>query len=384
MITIRPGSRVYELLSTLAYVGEFPMRSVRLLGEVSSWTKLILKLTQKQDFCIEGHDATVTCRMLTISGSGPLRSVRLYRAALPILNLMLPGAYAYYMMRYGNKNRSGKIIEIDRKHRVAETVAMCKRCNIETRPYELPPLQNKSNKVVVPYAPSFYSGRDLKAIEPDGINRTKFSRMTGAVFYKGGCYAMYNARDAVMNWNGKGETKVKLYLSQVARMNAGIGEVESAVLLGTSYDLGVRIMESQESLKDDKDSIDKLYSHIHFIPMNEFGERLLKILTIPDWNETLLDLLFESEDRTYNLAKIEADAIENDVYMYSFLDSDLSRLLRFRRGLRSQKIDKYEILCFEEQSEFLQALFGEEVPVRTIDLDSVEEMMRSDWSDADE
>ena len=54
MITIRPGSRVYELLSTLAYVGEFPMRSVRLLGEVRSWSKLIFKLTQKQEFCIEG------------------------------------------------------------------------------------------------------------------------------------------------------------------------------------------------------------------------------------------------------------------------------------------------------------------------------------------
>ena len=195
---------------------------------------------------------------------------------------------------------------------------------------------------------------------------------------------MYNARDAVMNWNGKGETKVKLYLSQIARMNAGISDVESAVLLGTTYDLGIRIMEDQESLKDDKDSIDKLYAHIHFIPMNGFGERLLKILTVPDWNETLLDLLFESEDRTYNLAKIEADAIENDVYMYSFLDSDLSRLLRFRRGLRSQKIDKYEILCFEEQSDFLLALFGEDAPLRIIDLGSVEEMMRSEWSDADE
>ena len=384
MITIRPGSRVYELLSTLAYVGEFPMRSVRLLGEVRSWSKLIFKLTQKQEFCIEGHDATVTFRMLTISGSGPLRCVRLYKAALPILNLLLPDAYDYYMMRYGKRNRTGKKIEIDRLHRVAETVAMCKRCNMETRPYMLPLLQNTCNKMVVPDTPSFYSGWDLKTIEPDGINRTKFSRLTGAVFYEGGCYAMYNARDAVMNWNGKGETKVKLYLSQVVRMNAGLDEVEDAVLLGATYDLAVRIIKDQESLKDDKDSIDKLYSHIHFIPMNEFGERLLQILTIPDWNESLLSLLFSSDDRTYNRAKIEADAIEDNVYMYSFLDSDLSRLLRFRRGLCSQAIDKYEILCFQEQVSFLRKLFGKEVPLRFIDLRITEEAMKSEWRDADE
>ena len=384
MITIRPGSRVYELLSTLAYVGEFPMRSIRLFGEVSSWTKLISKLTQKQDFRIEGFETTVSCRMLTISGSGPLRCVRLYRAALPILELILPSAYAYYMMRYGKKNRTGKKIEIDRMHRVAETIAICKRCNFETRPYMLPSLQNASWKVVVNSSPSFYSGWDLKTIEPDGINRTKFSRLTGAVFYEGGCYAMYNARDAVMNWNGKGELKVKLYLSQIARMNSTINDVDDAVLLGANYDLAARIINSQEALKDDKDSIEKLFSHIHFIPMDEFGERLLKLITIPDWKESLLDLLFDSDDRTYNQAKIEADAIENDVYMYSFLDSDISRLLRFRRGLRHQKIDQYEILCFREQGTFLRALFGKTVLLRIIDLDMVEETMKSEWGDADE
>lgn len=384
MITIRPGSRVFELLSTLAYVGEFPMRSIRLLGEESSWTKLIFKLAQKQDFRIEGIDDTISCRMLTVSGSGPLRCVRFYRSALPILNLMLPDAYAYYMMRYGKKNRTGKETEVDRIHRVAETVAFCKRCNIETRPYVLPTLQNTYAKVVVNSAPSFYSGWDLKTIVPDGINRTKFSRLTGVVFYDGGCYAMYNARDAVMNWNGKGELKVKLYLSQIARTNAAISDVDDAVLLGSAYDLAVRIIKAQEALKDDKDSIDKLYSHIHFIPMNEFGERLFQILTIPDWNESLLSLLFSPDDRTYNRAKIEADAIEDNVYMYSFLDSDISRLLRFRRGLRNQAVDKYEILCFREQVSFLQKLFGKEVPLRVIDLRATEEAMKSEWRDADE
>ena len=34
MITIRRGSRVYELLSILAYVGEFPMRSIHLVMQV--------------------------------------------------------------------------------------------------------------------------------------------------------------------------------------------------------------------------------------------------------------------------------------------------------------------------------------------------------------
>ena len=62
--------------------------------------------------------------------------------------------------------------------------------------------------------------------------------------------------------------------------------------------------------------------------------RLLKILTTPDWNETLLDLLFDPNDRSYGKGVFEYDARENGIYLFSFLDSDITRLNHFIDGTK--------------------------------------------------
>lgn len=374
MITIRKGSRVYELLSILAYVGEFPMRSVGLLGNASSWGKLILKLSQRQEFRAPNSEHIFRCRMLTISGSGQLRSVRIYKGALPMLEQILPDGYAYYMQHYGRFRHTGKQMEIDRAHRVAESSAMCLRAQIQSCQYKLPQLQTIGRQITVPSSPSFYVGKALKYADEDGGNRTKFSRITGAIFYPGGCYAVYNSRDAVMKWNGQGELKTRLYLSQLARMNADVMEVTSAILFGSGYELANRTLSCLASLKRADLRFDKIYPHIHFIPMDDFGIRLLKLLTIPDWNEILLSLLFEDDDRSFQQGSFEYDAIEGGTYVFSFLDSDIVRLIRFREGIAGNSYS-FSILCFLEQVAFLRKVFGNQVNLRVMDLSMVEEAM---------
>lgn len=381
MITIRQGSRVYELLCILACVGEFPMRTIRLLGDSSSWGKLIQKLSQKQDFRFPDGDQIYSCRMLTISGTGKLRSVRLYKAALPLLERAIPDAYRYFMEFYGRYNHTGKENEIDRAHRVAETVAMCSLAEIQSFQYELPRLQTTSRKKIVPDTPSFYISRELKSAGDDGGNRTKFSRITGAVFYCGGCYAVYNSRDALMKWNGQGEIKTKLFLAQLARMNADLQDVDSAVMLGSGYNLALRTLASLDNTLRADMRFDRIYQHIHFIPMNLFGARLLRILTIPDWHEKLMQLLFNDEDRSYNQGIFEYDAVENGVFVFSFLDSDIVRLTRFRSAISGRA---YEILCFLDQVSFLRKYLGNQAKLRVIEIDLVEAEIASVGSDADE
>lgn len=383
MITIRRGSRVYELLSILAYVGEFPMRSIHLLGNASSWNKLILRLSQKQDFRFPESDEVISCRLLTISGSGRLRSVRIYKAALPILHKAIPDAYDYYMDRYGNAHHTGKEMEIDRAHRVAETVAMCALSKIRTSQYELPPLQTVGRKMVVPPCPSFYISRELKYADEDGGNRTKFSRLTGAVFYPGGCYAAYNSRDALMKWNGQGEMKTRLYLTQLARMNADLPEVDSAILLGSDYDLALRTLNSLDSITRADLRFDRIFSHIHYIPMDAFGTRLLKILTTPDWNEKLMRSLFDDEDRSFNRGSFEYDAVEEGKYILSFMDSDIVRLTRFRSAIAGKNYS-LEVLCFLEQVKFLRSILGNQAKLRVVDIHLVEDVMMDDRSNEDE
>lgn len=380
MITIRQGSRVHELMCILACVGEFPMRSIHLLGDSSSWGKLIQKLAQKQDFRFPEGAQFYSCRMLTISGTGKLRSIRLYKAALPLLERASPDAYRYYMEVYGRYNHTGKENEIARAHRVAETAAMCSLAEIQPLQYELPPLQTVCRRKVIPDDPSFYISRELKSAGEDGGNRTKFSRITGAIFYRGGCYAVYNSRDALMKWNGQGEMKTKLYLAQLARMNADLPDVDSAVMLGSGYALALRTLASLDGTERADMRFDRIYQHIHFIPMNSFGVRLLRILTVPDWHEKLMQLLFDEEDRSYNQGTFEYDAVENGICMFSFLDSDIVRLSRFRSAVSDRA---YEILCFLDQVSFLRKYLGNQAALRVIELDLVEAGISDEGSDDD-
>ena len=120
---------------------------------------------------------------------------------------------------------------------------------------------------------------------------------------------------------------------------------------------------------------DSIYSHVHFLPLDGFGARLLKILTLPDWQERLLDLLFEPSTRTYGRGTMEYDAQVGAVKVLSHLDGDLARLLRFREGLWTHS-GKFEVVCFPQQAEFVRSFLGDRVGVREIRIETVEETLQ--------
>ena len=100
--------------------------------------------------------------------------------------------------------------------------------------------------------------------------------------------------------------------------------------------------------------------------------RQLRFLTVPNWNEKILDLLFEPEDRSYNRGLFEYDAVVDGEYVYSYLDGDIARLIRLHQTL---DVDPKEVvvLCFPYQIAFLREYLGQRVEIRVIDMDTVEE-----------
>lgn len=371
MLHFRTGSQAWQLITLLSIVGEFPFRSLRLLGNERVLKTLVMKLTMPQTIRNPKTDTEITCRILTVTGKGDSKTVRLYKSALPILDWVHPDAYRYYMDAFWNHRFPGDAAHRDRNHRVAEAVMLSMRAGIEPRPYLLPNLQNQERLFVIPKDSSLYLAKDIKKTGEVEMNKTMFTRMIGAVFSYGNCYAVYNTRAAAMKWSGMGEFKALHNLMEIGRLNAGLDRIDSAILFGESGTIALKtLLESDKSRKLEF-RFDSIYRHIYFIPMNECGVRQLYLLSLPDWKEKLLDLLFEPDIRSFDKGLFEYDACVDGVYILSHLDGDIARLIRFREAIQTQN-GRFEILCFPHQTHFLREYMGQTVNIKTIDMDSVE------------
>lgn len=186
-----------------------------------------------------------------------------------------------------------------------------------------------------------------------------------------------------MNWNGRGEAKVRLHLTEIARMNAAVDDVQSGILLGAEYEIAEITLRTLWKSKRAETEFNVIYDHLHFVPMNSFGVRLLKMLTSPDWEETLLDLLFDLGDRSYGKGVFEYDARENGIYLFSFLDSDITRLNHFIDGTKGIERET-AVICFPEQTAFVRNVAGPKVGIKTVTMDMVEDALCLEGGDADE
>ena len=371
MIYVRSGSQVHRLITLLSVVGDFPIQSLGLLGNERVYKVLVNKLNTKQDFQNPDTGEKISCRLLNVCGKGKWKSVRFFKGGIPILRWI--GAEEYYLNAFAGHDIPGDQDHRDRFHRVGEAVAMCMNADIEIRAYLLPQLLQTGYSKNIPDEPSLYMAKDIKRIGQTELNKTCFSRMVGAIFAGRQCLAVYNTRDAAMKWSGLGEFKTQQNLKSIAGANAQINAVDSAVLLAESDSVALEtLLEIGKNRRKDN-RFDSIFRHIHAVPMNDYGVRLLRLFCVSDWKEKILDYLFDPSERSYNHGDFEYDAFIDGIYVYSFLDCDIARLQRFRSALSHQTGLTVEILCYPQQTSLLQAYIGRLASVKVIELAQIEE-----------
>ena len=369
MITVRPGSHMYSLLRLLSISGEFPCKSMSIFGDVRTVKAMIHKMESARRIQLSNGDILET-RLFQLSGKMNDRTIRLNKNALAVLNDIHPDALDYYLGSFPDNRFSGNQLNIHRNHRVGEAAAMCMMAGIETAPYMLPELQKDYIGQVIPEIPSYYISRNIKKICEAELNKTMFTRIVGLMFYPGGSYAAYNTRASTMKWNGFGEIKAKLELSEIVRMNAGLSEVESALLFGNSEKTALQtLIESDKSRKKDM-RFNKIYRAIHFVPLDRNGVDLLKILTLPGWHEKLMSALFSAELCPRGYYSFEADAHWENKFYYSHLDGDIARLIRFKEAVQSET-QSFEVVCFPWQAKFLYDYLGDSVKINQLAMPKV-------------
>ncbi len=339
MIHMHPGSQAGTLATILSVVGEYPYSSLHLLGNERYFRKLVHKLTEKNELYNSECGERLYCKCFNLSGKGAGKTIRFYKDAIPILKWISPDALPSYMNASKNHKFSGDVWHIERNHRIAEVVAMCMRSGIEYRPYVLPELQDSEILSVIPKQNVFYPSRRLKEVGPVDQNKTMFTRMTGAIFSYQKCFAVYNTRGSVMRWNCMVEFKALHSLSEIARMNADVTSINSAILFGQSDKTDLGTLKAAEEIGRHEFRFDKIYQYVHFVPLSDNGIRLLRLICHPKVKEKLLDLLFESDNISNGLGLFEYDAYVNGKYILSHLDGDIARLIRFKEALLFNKLE---------------------------------------------
>lgn len=370
MITLRPGSHARNLVLLLSVAGEFPVKSLHLLGSERVIKQLVHKMQMIQEYRVPETEIRLNCKLIQINGKGAQKSIRLHKSALAILRCLNPKALDYYMRSFWGHKFPGDMAHRNRNHRVAEAVAVMMQVSIEVRPYLLPVLQNEKIVRRLLTAPVFYLARDLKKLGDAEMNKTMFSRMVGALFCPDAVYAVYNTRNAVMKWNGMGEFKALHYLIEISRMNTGITDIRSAILLGESEDIALKTLLETEKNHRLELRFDSIYENIYFIPMNSFGVQVLSFFHRPGWRKQLLAVLFESDNLSEGRGVFEYDAMIDDVYVFSFFDYNIARLIRLKEAIQSN-LKNVEILCYPEQIQLLLDYLGPDIRLKTIELETV-------------
>lgn len=380
MKILKPGSQLHRLISLLSVCGEFPVKSLDLLGNKRLYRRVVSECTVPvtvQNYATKENISLPKIFILT--GKGRMKSIRLYKGARPILTWIGEGEY-YDSICYGY-NMPMTPAHVDRNHRVAETLAAFVDAGFHYLPHTLPRLKSEGINRIITTQPLAYPSRMLKFTDDGEGNKTGFSRITGAVFAGGECYAVYNTRSTVMKWSGKGETKAMVNLKQLSIVNSGIDPERLPVLFfGASHEVAFRSMLAMRKATNVSLRFDMFSPRIHFIPLNQYGARFLKFISIPRWREHLLELLFDEENRSFNRGHFEFDAKINGTYILSHLDSDLCRLNRFREAIIDDPDEKYEALCFEWQYDFVKKFLGDLAKVTVISFDEVDKELSEYYS----
>lgn len=371
MLYFRVGTGLYRLLTVISIVGEYPVKKLELLGTKRSMRELVLKLTRPQIYKnMETGDA-YQCELLSVSGKGSLKTIRLRQEGLQMLHWLYPGAYDYYMMATNHHTFSGTMVE--RIHRIAEALAIAMMAGYEIRPGMLPSLLLDHKENIISY-PSFYTSIELKQINIFEIDKTQFSRMVGALIGNGCGICVYNIRSSKMKWRSGGEIKARVSLESVCKMNSDITDCSSCIMIGESEETAMRTMMSEDPRTFGRGTLLDVYRHIHFIPLSKDGIIQLTLMNHPLWREKLLDAFFRKDLQADNSQTIDCDAVdENGLYILNHMDADLVRLRRFYFGIEGKK---GMILCFEHQREFLEKFMEGRAMVRAVEPRLVENAMK--------
>ena len=382
MIIFNINTRVYNLISLLCVTGEYPVASLGILGDRTCYRRLVTNMCKMQTYHNSETGEKITCRALNISGKGKLKTLRLTKYALPLAR-WVEGA-EFYTETHLKNNRSSNEQTVERHHRMAEAVAIIQQSGFEYRPWYLPKIQIENHQCSVIDKPSYFLPKVFRGNISNPSQKYTFSRVVGTLMTPNKTLMVYNTRNAIMKWDGQGESRTKINVEDFSYRNTKKGEIDSAIIMGQNlnYVLGL-IYQTENQYRSasifHKSDLLTMFYNIHYIPLNQFGAKLIQLLTLQNCHNYILSLIYNDESLKHGSMSLNYDIYNNGVYTLSLLDYDMRRLILVKSEIKTLikegKPFIYQILCFPEQIDELYQYLGDYVEYLTVNIDELLDLL---------
>lgn len=371
--TFKEETHAGRILKAVALAGEFPYRSIYLLGGSNRILKRVV-FTMKE----EGY--------ITIPNKGALKTIRFTLKALD--KLEEAGLLEHYMfMSNGHKftgtgYASGERM-IWRNHRMAEAICMFSNLgatiDISKKP-QISLMPNDEGAGIGEDDFYFYTSKEIKSADVEQRYKYDFTRILGILFSPGGIYSVYNTNEGRMKWTDQGEIKSKVLMEDIVKRNCSFKGVpiNHCIIFVKDISVANSILTKKGGIKDENGmeflSFNNIYNNIHIITLDGNGLYQLLMMTQKDWMKVFRLSLFDKELLIREKINIDADAFDKNSHKYIllFLDGDISRLKRFHdaASIPNQK-SQYEVVGFDWQEEFLKGYIGNVANVVSITQDDL-------------
>ena len=383
MLRVSSGSHIVTILGLIGIVGEIPQQSLYLLGSVQTVKRVVSKMLEEQEYENAITKERITCKAISKNGEGSKKTLRITAKGKILLGWI--GLLKNYEDITYSTNLSFEDTHVLRNHKLAEVVMMLHRAGVTVDPNLIRPLRPfsmQANENLIQY-PSFYSSKTLKNVNESESVKLKYILTLGAVMTKNRCYSVYNTRNDPMRWNGEGEGKASYLIGSIASHNSALKWNTSCIMFANNGQVVLdsikqsRVKRSVKGTngrwyKEAPVSIIDMYYGVHFVPLDENGIRLLRILFREDCREKITEIFFSKEEMKHNYNNF--DAIKDGKLFFNHLDSDMEKLVRLYDYMTFHKLTG-NILCYDFQLSYLQAYFGNKASYYVCKLDVIEERL---------
>ena len=361
-----------RILELTAISGELPYTALsRLKGGVEYKRKTVTALRQ--------------ANLLRKFTKDKVSGYRLTASAKEILLSENEKRFAYFLNGNTETNMvRGELTRRTRLHRIADTYMLMQNAGVEIfRDIKTPVFEYLRDKIPTAYTastvytdvgaicyqdiifPAFYDSKEIKEIGA-ALANVRGSRLIGVLLTENVLFATYHTGHTLMRWETGSEIKTRELFRQIFRRKVSGFDSENirGLIIGDSMDMALELLESDGGAKRRYSMVDDSYGNLHFIPNNENGELILRILCNHEvWESTESMLASDFHPATVSICDA-ADEDGNPV-LFAYV-MDLKRIKNFTAWM-SVHNQTGSIICFDFQRDVLTKFCGENIRLEALD-----------------